>query len=126
MRATDPPRLSAELRTRIAKLLGMCGSAHDGEVLNAARKADALVREHGTTWADVIGAGAPNVANTSDPLRGFASLEVACRFVLTRTPMLTAWERAFVLRLPGFTRLSAKQLSVLRTLVARADAGGTP
>ena len=129
MRATDPPQLTAELRARIARLLGMCGSDHDGEVLNAARMADRLVRGLGLTWPSIIGIGALNDANTEnygDPLRGFASLEVACRFVLTRTPMLTAWERAFVLRLPGFTKLSSRQLSVLRTLVARADAGGTP
>ena len=36
---------------RLAKLLGMLGSNHDGEVSNAARMADALVREHGLTWA---------------------------------------------------------------------------
>ena len=65
MRATDPPRLSAELRTRIAKLLGMCGSAHDGEVLNAARKADALVREHGLTWPSIIGIGVLNIRRTA-------------------------------------------------------------
>ena len=130
MRAIDPPQLTAELRARIARLLGMCGSDHDGEVLNAARMADRLVRGLGLTWPSIIGIGALNDANTEnygDPLRGFASLEVACRFVLTRTPMLTAWERAFVLRLPGFTKLSQKQLGVLRALVMRAvEAGGTP
>ena len=39
---------------RLAKLLGMLGSDHDGEVCNAARLADALVRERGLRWDDVI------------------------------------------------------------------------
>ena len=38
-------------RDRLAKLLG---SDHDGEVLNAARLADRLVRDHGITWLDAI------------------------------------------------------------------------
>ena len=39
---------------RIVKLLGMTGSAHDGEVANAARLADRLLRASGMCWADVI------------------------------------------------------------------------
>jgi hypothetical protein len=49
------PRSLVQLpRDRIAKLLGMLGSDHDGEVLNAARMADRLVREQGITWFDVL------------------------------------------------------------------------
>jgi hypothetical protein len=39
---------------RLVKLLGMLGSSHDGERAVAALKANALVREHGLVWADVI------------------------------------------------------------------------
>jgi hypothetical protein len=39
---------------RLARLLGMIGSAHDGEALNAARMADQLVRQRGLTWPDII------------------------------------------------------------------------
>jgi len=42
--------------SKLAKLLGMLGSAHDGEVVNAARKADELIRKHDATWSDIIGA----------------------------------------------------------------------
>lgn len=41
-------------RDRLAKLLGMMGSAHDGEALNAARMAHTLVRQAGMTWEDVL------------------------------------------------------------------------
>jgi hypothetical protein len=39
---------------RLVRLLGMLGSDHDGEVVNAGRMADRLVREHGLTWPDII------------------------------------------------------------------------
>ena len=39
---------------RLVKLLGMLGSDHDGERAAAALKANALVREHGLVWSDVI------------------------------------------------------------------------
>jgi hypothetical protein len=39
---------------RLVRLLGMLGSEHDGEVVNAGRMADRLVRQHGLTWPDII------------------------------------------------------------------------
>jgi hypothetical protein len=39
---------------RLSKLLAMCGSSHDGEVINAARMADRLVRQRGMTWAQIL------------------------------------------------------------------------
>jgi len=39
--------MSALDRDRLAKLLGMLGADHDGEVVNAARAADRLVRRSG-------------------------------------------------------------------------------
>ena len=41
-------------RERLTKLLGLLGSGHDGEVAAAGRMADALIRDAGVTWADVI------------------------------------------------------------------------
>jgi hypothetical protein len=37
-------------RARLVKLLGMLGSDHDGEVLNAARHIEAMVRASGSDW----------------------------------------------------------------------------
>jgi hypothetical protein len=47
-------RLGPETLDRLVKLLGMLGSAHDGEIAAAGRKAHALVRKHGLTWTDII------------------------------------------------------------------------
>src|SRR5215471_10819161 len=41
-------------RDRLIKLLGLLGSDHNGEIASAGRMADALIREAGVTWADVI------------------------------------------------------------------------
>jgi hypothetical protein len=44
-------------RDRLAKLLGMLGSNHDNEVLNAARAAENLRRKLGLTWDELLIAG---------------------------------------------------------------------
>lgn len=47
---TDPNR-------RLIQFLGMLGSAHDGEVLNAARMAQRLITELGLTWEEALARG---------------------------------------------------------------------
>lgn len=46
--------MTPEIRARLVRLLGMLGSAHDGERANAAALADRLVRGLGLTWTDVV------------------------------------------------------------------------
>jgi len=41
-------------KVRLAKLLGMTTSEHDGEALNAMRMANDLIKAAGKTWADVL------------------------------------------------------------------------
>jgi hypothetical protein len=48
-------QLSASDLTLLSKLLGLTGSAHDGEVINAARKAHELVKAKGATWPAILG-----------------------------------------------------------------------
>lgn len=58
-------------RVRLAKLLGLLGSAHDGERDNAARFATDLVRESGETWETVLkanGAAGDGAQFTKDDL----------------------------------------------------------
>jgi hypothetical protein len=44
-------------RARLAKLLGMLGSDHEGERANAARLASEMVRTASTTWKDIVNGG---------------------------------------------------------------------
>jgi hypothetical protein len=49
-------------RERLARLLGMLGSTHEGEVVNAARLAVRLIREAGLTWPEILESGINGVA----------------------------------------------------------------
>jgi hypothetical protein len=51
-----PPRtiLSAGDRERLAKILGMLGSKHEGERASAALMADELRRQYGVQWVDLL------------------------------------------------------------------------
>lgn len=48
--------MTQQQRARLVKLLGMMGSAHDGERASAAALANRLVRDAGLQWDDVIAA----------------------------------------------------------------------
>jgi len=63
--------LDADQGKRLANLLGMMGSSHDGEALNAARLADRLVRARGLTWHEVINAlaAAPEIGGAQQLAR---------------------------------------------------------
>jgi hypothetical protein len=53
MPSTDH-HLSPQLADKLAKVCGMFGSDHDGEVLVAARTAHRMVKEAGATWPEVL------------------------------------------------------------------------
>ena len=101
-------------RERLAKLLGMLGSEHGGEVITAARHADALVRRTGLTWRDVV------VANDAQPQLDNVGFGVAneIRFCLLHRHQLTEWEKTFLgsIREKG-TPLSARQRNCLARIV---------
>ena len=106
---------------RLARLLGMLGSAHDGEIANAGRMADKLVRSLGLTWHDLIHCGTPQrrqVATRStgawrEPQDLGEAILVARRYAR----QLTVWENEFVRGLAGFRRLSGKQAARLQEII---------
>jgi hypothetical protein len=54
-------RLGPDALERLVKLLGMLGSAHDGERAAAGLKAHELIRRHGLQWCDLIVATPPKI-----------------------------------------------------------------
>jgi hypothetical protein len=66
-------------RDRLVKLLGMLGSAHDGEVLNAARHIDAMMRASGREWDKLLQpeAAAPKRSSDRSDLRKLDELLAA-------------------------------------------------
>ena len=73
MPTNDEPALD---RALLVKLLGMIGSAHDGEALAAARKADGIVKSAGMTWLEVLD-GAPSRSNGTRRQTGHATAQKA-------------------------------------------------
>jgi hypothetical protein len=101
-------------RTRLVKLLGMCGSEHAGERAAAAAAADRLLRERGLTWADAL--NPPPVERKLPELGTWRQTVRAC---LAQPGSLRPWEVGFLRDLPGFQRLSVKQRYCLKEISDR-------
>ncbi len=119
--------LAPKAAERLAKIAGLLASDQPGEVINAAAAATRLLREHGWTWETLVLRPTlvppqPTYRSTSRPT-GWRAVAAAC---LARSDQLTPWEFQFVVGLPGFKHLSAKQLSVLTRLHERVCAGNAP
>jgi hypothetical protein len=106
-------------RERLAKLLGMLGSDHDGEVANAGRAADALVRRAGVTWPEVVTPSLPRQSRE----RELESINDALDLCIEFATALTEWEVHFCWSLYRRKNpLTEKQKAVLVRLVAKAQA----
>lgn len=110
--------LSDSERTRLAKLLGMLGSDHDGERAAAALAASRFVRARGVTWPQVL--RPPAVEKPLPELGAWRQTAARC---LERRDLLRPWEIRFLSDLPGFRRLSVKQRYVLQEIAERVLGG---
>jgi hypothetical protein len=113
-------RLDADAATKLAKVLALLGSPHDGERASAGLLADRIVRAAGLSWADVI-----VVADDNDtPPPGHRELAV---WLLQRLPNLGERDREFLSTMSTWWREpSLKQIRWLDGLRARATAGRAP
>ncbi len=126
--------MSAALdRDRLARILGMLGSNHPGEALNAARAAEQMRRESGLTWPQILAVRAlPATTPLREPVdrddhqrddRGDQNLAAMIELCRKNPQHLSEWERRFVGSLAGEPRLSKKQMAVLRQIVASVRQG---
>lgn len=106
--------LSTPDTQKLAKLLGMLGSAHDGEALNAARKAHQLVIRHGASWSDVVGAPGPG-RDTALIIEHHGIVLDLLKYV----EQLTDFERRFLRGTLAFQKLTDKQAVTLETIKAK-------
>jgi hypothetical protein len=114
--------LSPPDRERLAKLLGMLGSEHQGERDAAGLAAHRLVTASGLTWSSIvcIPQSEPMHAHHADPLNWRATATRARQF----EHLINKWEFEFLAGLPRFPRLSAKQRGTLLAIVSRLRACG--
>jgi hypothetical protein len=116
--AAEPPIASLD-RARLVKLLGMLGSAHEGEVVAAARQAERLRHEARATWVDILAPAAGVQRSATPATRPPETVEAALALCADHLPRLTPWEQKFVRSVtsrPG-RPLSEKQCAVLRGIV---------
>lgn len=107
-------QLTASDRALLSKLLGLTGSDHDGEALNAARKAAQLVRERGMTWPAILGL---------DELPPEPEHIALARDLLGRGKQVcTSWEMRFLRGVLGFKTLSSQQRQTLDGIAAKVAA----
>ncbi|SRR5260221_998762 len=104
-------------RERLARVLGLLGSHHDGEVITAARHADTLVRRAGLTWPDIV-LQRPLPTPRPDPVPFGDAGQI--QFCLRWAHRLSRWEADFVASIRDHRRpLSTKQRNVLTRVVDR-------
>ena len=100
-------------RERLVAVLGMLGSAHDGEILAAARQAERLRRGAGLTWHDIL-------TPAPERSREVETIDDAIELCQCYPDRLTAWEGNFVANLSRQrSAISPKQISVLDQIVAK-------
>jgi len=112
--------LSPAFADKLVKVLGMLGSAHDGEVAAAGRTAHSMLKAKGLTWSDVIVPAAPE-----PPHRRWhrpTSPSDTAALCLQWPEVLTDWETNFCRSIVGRRRISAKQTVVLERLARKVEA----
>jgi hypothetical protein len=108
-------------RDKIAAVLGMMGSEHDGEALAAARMAERLRLQIGATWSELLTERPPQpqphrTTYRASPIRTWRD---TCAELVKRKGCLNHWEVGFVSRLPDFRVLSVKQRRILDEIALR-------
>jgi len=111
--------LASADRAKLAKLLCLLGSSHQGERDAAGLAAHKLVQKHGLTWTELLAKPTPK----REPQ--FGTWRATCG-ELEKRRELRPWERKFVTDLPGFQRISTKQRYVLNEIARRVLKGGAP
>lgn len=112
--------LSSADRSILAKVLGMLGSSHDGEVVNAARKADELLKAKGTTWPEVLG-----LDDMEQPASEPYHLTLARDLLGKGKGIITRWEHNFLLGIMGHKILKQKQIETLDGIAAKVEAAAS-
>jgi hypothetical protein len=123
---TAAPHLPPDLATKLVKILGMLGSDYDGEVAAAGRRANAMVKDAGLMWDDVIAPAVPIPQTPQRPRRRWRTPETpsdtAALCLQWRDEVLTDWETEFCRSIVGRRRISAKQTVVLERLARKVEA----
>ncbi len=116
-----PGGLDPSVATKLAKICGLLGSAHDGERSAAAYQATRLLQAHGYSWQDVFAvAPAPALSQPAAHAPQVAEAQWALQF----HERLTDRERKFLADIGRCRRISAKQAAWLADIVRELRGAG--
>ncbi len=106
--------LSDAQRNRLAALLGMLGSADDGERVNASLKVDNFLRSVGLTWRDVLALERDRDAH-DDPLDDYDQDDIADKLnaCFEHIDDLKTWDANFVRSVRRYEHLTPRQCKVV-------------
>lgn len=104
---------------KLAKLLGMVGSKHDGEAIAAARKADEMVKRIGATWENILVVPVVEDNVADHPAHCFD----AQRLLQDGKGILTVFERKFLIGILSYKKLTEPQVKTLNGIRLKVHAG---
>lgn len=116
--------LPPDTAKRLVRILGMLGSAHEGERAAAGLMAHRIVSRAGLTWADAL---APLLAPHEpdrgyEPSGGFWEHTDDVMFCITNSDILSEWEILFLHSVRNYRCLTPKQHAVLARIVRKCEA----
>jgi hypothetical protein len=100
-------------RSRLAAVLGLLGSSHPGEIVNAAQAAERMRRQAGLSWHDIV--QPPAVAQ---PTRG-TDIEDDIDLILDNLAELSGWDLNFARSIASRSAFSDKQVAIVRRISGR-------
>jgi hypothetical protein len=104
-------------RSKLAAVLGLLGSEHDGEVVAAGRMAERIRREANVTWSDIIAPPGGPGSRSADVPPAWDVMVAVCR---AGPAGQTLWERHFLSELSGYRHApSERQRDILARIYAR-------
>ena len=110
-------------RNRLAGILGLLGSNHQGERDAAALAADRFVRSRGIAWPDLLAGDAQKPAATAGGTRPTGTVEDDLAVCRRHPGLLTPWERQFLIGLKPGRTLSPKQRVILAGMGRKVRGG---
>jgi hypothetical protein len=122
---TAVPRLTPAFADKLVKVLGMLGSAYDGEVAAAGRRVHSMLQAEGLTWNEVIVPAVPapqRQFRTPRRWRRPTSPSDAAALCLQWPEVLDDWETRFCRSIAGQRQISAKQAAVLAKIIGKVEA----
>jgi hypothetical protein len=122
---TAVPRLTPALASKLVKVLGLLGSAFDGEITAAGRKAHSMLQDAGLIWDDVIVPAAPRPEQprlSSRRWRRPVSPSDSAALCLQWPEVLDDWETRFCRSIANQRRISAKQATILARIIGKVEA----